>query len=389
MTEASLKPGWTKVKFGEVVRLCKDRSSDPETDGIERYVGLEHLEPEDLRIRRWGLVAEGTTFTSRFKPGQVLFGKRRAYQRKIAVADFEGVCSGDIYVLESSDSKYLLPELLPFICQTDQFFEYAVGTSAGSLSPRTNWKSLKNFEFLLPPLEQQRQSLRALNAIEKGLNSYRHLYGINMILLASIGEQMISDLQVYDSIEIEEFIQNEHPICYGVVQPGKPDPKGNYLIRVCDIENDSLDLSRLTTISESVDKQYKRSRVKSGDVLVSIVGTIGRIFVVRDEHEGFNIARAIARISPDPSICISYFLANYLNTLSIQRELTSEAFETARKTLNLNALKKIDIHLPPKEIQEEWVKRFFSLEQAKTLCMRRLEATQVTRKNILVELLGG
>jgi restriction endonuclease S subunit len=82
-------------------------------------------------------------------------------------------------------------------------------------------------------------------------------------------------------------------------------------------------------------------------------------------------------------------LANYLNTLSIQRELTSEAFETARKTLNLNALKKIDIHLPPKEIQEEWVKRFFSLEQAKTLCMRRLEATQVTRKNILVELLGG
>lgn len=50
-----LKPGWTKVKFGEVVRLCKDRSSDPEADGIERYVGLEHLETEDLRIQRWGL----------------------------------------------------------------------------------------------------------------------------------------------------------------------------------------------------------------------------------------------------------------------------------------------------------------------------------------------
>jgi type I restriction enzyme S subunit len=57
--------------------------------GIERFVGLEHIEPEDLRIRRWGFVADGTTFTNRFRPGQVLFGKRRAYQRKVAMAEFE------------------------------------------------------------------------------------------------------------------------------------------------------------------------------------------------------------------------------------------------------------------------------------------------------------
>jgi type I restriction enzyme S subunit len=182
----TLKPGWTKVKFGEVVRLCKDRSSDPEADGIERYVGLEHLEPEDLRIRSWGLVAEGTTFTSRFKPGQVLFGKRRAYQRKVAVADFEGVCSGDIYVLESSDSKYLLPELLPFICQTDQFFEYAVGTSAGSLSPRTNWKQLQNFKLFLPALDEQYQILQFLQGIEKSIHSHEDTERCSKCLTSSI-----------------------------------------------------------------------------------------------------------------------------------------------------------------------------------------------------------
>jgi hypothetical protein len=70
-----------------------DRVADPAAAGVERFVGLEHIEPEDLRIRRWGLVAEGTTFTNLFRPGQVLFGKRRAYQRKVAVAEFEGVCS--------------------------------------------------------------------------------------------------------------------------------------------------------------------------------------------------------------------------------------------------------------------------------------------------------
>lgn len=151
----TLKPGWRRVKFGEVVRLSKARSQDPLADGIERYVGLEHLEPGDLRIRRWGSVAEGVTFTSVFQPGQVLFGKRRAYQRKVAVADFSGVCSGDIYVLETKDAQVLLPELLPFVCQTDAFFDHAVGTSAGSLSPRTNWTSLASYEFLLPPPEEQ------------------------------------------------------------------------------------------------------------------------------------------------------------------------------------------------------------------------------------------
>ena len=88
---ATSSAGWTTVAFGDVVRLSSERSSDPESDGFERFVGLEHIEPGDLRIRRWGDVADGTTFSSVFHPGQVLFGKRRAYQRKVAIAHFDGV----------------------------------------------------------------------------------------------------------------------------------------------------------------------------------------------------------------------------------------------------------------------------------------------------------
>lgn len=157
------RAGWTRVAFGDVVQLVRERSSDPEGDGFERYVGLEHIDPGDLRIRRWGNVSDGTTFTNVFRAGQVLFGKRRAYQRKVAVADFDGICSGDIYVLEPKGDG-LLPELLPFICQTDRFFEHAVGTSAGSLSPRTNWTSLAAYEFHLPPLDEQRRVVRMLDA---------------------------------------------------------------------------------------------------------------------------------------------------------------------------------------------------------------------------------
>ena len=161
MGSGRVKPGWTRVAFGDVVRLCTERTSNPAAEGFERYIGLEHLDPGNLAIRRWGDVANGTTFTTVFRPGQVLFGKRRAYQRKVAVPDFTGVCSGDIYVLEPSNDRHLLPELLPFVCQTNAFFEHAIGTSAGSLSPRTNWRNLAAYEFALPSLDEQRRIAEA------------------------------------------------------------------------------------------------------------------------------------------------------------------------------------------------------------------------------------
>ncbi len=158
-----MREGWTRVAFGDVVKLSRERSNDPIADGFDRYVGLEHLDPGDLKIRRWGNTAAGTSFTNVFRPGQVLFGKRRAYQRKVAVADFSGVCSGDIYVFEPAGPK-LVKQLLPFICQSERFLNHAVGTSAGSLSPRTNWERLAAFSFELPDPESQRQIADLLGA---------------------------------------------------------------------------------------------------------------------------------------------------------------------------------------------------------------------------------
>ncbi len=157
---------WKRVRFGDVVENRNETVSDPVSAGIERFIGLEHLEPGSLHIRSWGNTADGTTFTRRCRPGQVLFGKRRTYQRKVAVAEFDAVVSGDIYVLVPKNNRLRL-ELLPFICLSERFFQHAVGTSAGSLSPRTNWSSLAGFEFDLPPLEQQRRIGEMLWAVDE------------------------------------------------------------------------------------------------------------------------------------------------------------------------------------------------------------------------------
>jgi type I restriction enzyme S subunit len=160
------------VKFGDVVENVNLVERDLAARGIDRIVGLEHIDPENLHIRRWNTLENGTSFTRKFVPGQTLFGKRRAYQRKVAYAEFEGICSGDILTFESKDKQVLLSELLPFICQTDAFFEYALGTSAGSLSPRTSWNALKDFEFPLPLIKEQKRIAEILWAADEGVESY-------------------------------------------------------------------------------------------------------------------------------------------------------------------------------------------------------------------------
>ena len=167
--------GWRTVRFGDVVRNVDVNERNPLENGLDRYVGLEHLDPESLHIKRWGSVEDGTSFTRKFVAGQVLFGKRRAYQRKAAVAGFDGICSGDILVFEPNDDQ-LIAELLPFIVQSDGFFEHALGTSAGSLSPRTKWKDLVAYEFALPPKDEQRRIADFLWAADQSVDEIERLH---------------------------------------------------------------------------------------------------------------------------------------------------------------------------------------------------------------------
>lgn len=159
------KSTWKRVAFGDVVRNVNVTVRDPQSVDIDRVIAMEHLDPGELRIRRWGSLDDGTTFTRRVKSGQTLFGKRRAYQRKAAQAEFDAICSGDILTFEAEED-HLLSDFLPFLVQSNEFFDHALGTSVGSLSPRTNWRDLANFEFNLPPLDEQKRIADLLWALE-------------------------------------------------------------------------------------------------------------------------------------------------------------------------------------------------------------------------------
>lgn len=164
---------WQTVTFGDVVRQCKD-STDPIADGVKQYVAGEHMDSDSLAITRWGMVGDGylgPAFHRKFKSGQVLYGSRRTYLRKVALADFDGVCANTTFVMESADTGRLLPDLLPFVMSTEAFHAHSVAESKGSVNPYVNWPDIAKYEFVLPPLDQQRRIADLLWAVEHSSSS--------------------------------------------------------------------------------------------------------------------------------------------------------------------------------------------------------------------------
>lgn len=161
----------SKVLLGDVAEERRETCKGNK-DGYPT-VGLEHLTPEEITLTSWDEGSDNT-FIKMFRKGDVLFGRRRAYLKKAAVAPFDGICSGDITVIEAKPN-YLLPELLPFIIQNDALFSFAVEKSAGSLSPRVKWEHLKSYEFELPNMDKQRELAELLWAMDDTKKSYQQL----------------------------------------------------------------------------------------------------------------------------------------------------------------------------------------------------------------------
>lgn len=159
------RTGWKRMAFGEFAESIGERA-DPGDAQDEIYVGLEHLDPQCLHIRRWGKGSDVIGGKLRFRKGDIIFGKRRAYQRKLAVAEFGGICSAHAMVIRARPDK-VLPEFLPFLMMSDRFMNRAVEISVGSLSPTINWTTLKLETFDLPPLDQQRRIAEILWAVDE------------------------------------------------------------------------------------------------------------------------------------------------------------------------------------------------------------------------------
>ncbi len=159
------KSTWQKYRFEQIAKSITERV-DPNNTDLDVYIGLEHIDAESIHIKRTGTRDDVNGQKLRCYPGDVIFGRRRAYQRKAAIATVDGFCSAHSLVLRAN-ADVIDPKLFPFFLHSDAFMHRAIDISVGSLSPTINWGTLKHQEFLLPPKDQQAKLAELLWAMDE------------------------------------------------------------------------------------------------------------------------------------------------------------------------------------------------------------------------------
>ena len=346
------------VKLGDVA--IESRDSLKEKDKSLPVVGLEHLIPEQIILTDWN-IGQDNTFTKIFEKGDVLFGRRRAYLKKAAVAPCKGICSGDITVIRAKEVK-ILPELLPFVIQNDIFFDYAVGKSAGSLSPRVKWEHLANYEFNLPELDEQKKLAEVLWQIVDTMESYKKLLTKTDEMVKAKFVEMFGtiDNSLFGTTKWKNVLQ---------VKNGK-DTKDRYDNGIYPIYGSGGIMGRTN--------EYL---CPENSIIIGRKGTIDKPILIKEKY--WNVDTAFGLIPNDK---INYI---YLYSFCLQFDFIRISKSAVLPSLTKTDLENIDIPIPPIELQNQFADFFNKSEESKASIQASLDSLSAVYKKIIAENLGG
>lgn len=341
-----------KVKLGEVAREYKATVKDAVDLPV---VGLEHLIPGQVELTQWSEDTDNT-FTKGFKKGQMLFGRRRAYLKKAALAPFNGICSGDITVIEAIPER-IMPELLPFVIQNDSLFDYAVEKSAGSLSPRVKWEHLKNYEFELPEMEHQRELVDLLWAMTRTKKAYQDLVKKTDELAKSQFVEMFGD-PVNNEKEWPTYRFSDVAVSrLGKILDKRKQTglwQRRYLANA-NVQWFSFNLQNLNQMDFDEANQ-KEFELRDGDLLVCEGGEIGRCAIWHGELTDCYFQKAIHRVRCSPEVLLPEYLGHSFYYHS-QKNGFSDIVSSKSTIAHLpgDKLKAMSIIVPPMELQKRFV----------------------------------
>ena len=338
------------VKLGDVARESRLKWTKSKQD--VPIVGLEHLIPDEIRFDAYDINTDNT-FSKRFVKGQVLFGRRRAYQRKAAIAEFDGICSGDITVIEAIEGK-MVPELLPFIIQTPVFFDYANRGSAGSLSPRVKWEHLADYEFELPLLEEQKILADKLWAAYRLKEAYKKLLDATDEMVKSQFIEMFGNQNTNDKGWTESLVKDEFKLSMGKT-PARNNPEcwdnGTHKwVSISDMSSYTRytgDTSEYITDYAIADSGIKA--VPKGTIIMSFKLSIGRTAITSEDLYTNEAIMAFAGFDEKK------FNIDFLHFLIANKNWLLGAKQAVKgQTLNKESIGNAKIIIPPIEAQEEF-----------------------------------
>lgn len=384
--ERVLPNGWKLLPFNQIAESITERVEDPSAAGVDRYVGLDHLDPDSTCIRRWGSPDDVGSTKLRFYPGDVVYARRRAYQRKLGVADFEGICSAHALVLRARP-EVCLPEFLPHFLQSDAFHERALDISVGSLSPTINWKTLAIQEFAVPPADFQRDIAVLAAAVEavgdchnRAFHSANNLYQAALHAHLAGESTTLGALAGPGGITAGPFGSQLHASDY--VDVGTP------LINPVDIVGTLIDPTHAVRVSSETLASLPQYRLQVGDVLIARRRAIDRRALVTEVEDGWMLGSDCIRIRA-PGSQTGELIFHALMRDDIFNWLSARRVGSVMPGLSTKVVESLPLHLPPERERHRVVLQLRACREFLDACAIALTQAKLAGRTVLRQAVGS
>ena len=382
------------IKLKDVINRVQTKV-DKDNTSLIYYVGGEHIESENVCITKRGLI-EGSTigpmFYYGFKAGDFLLVSRNPHLKKAGVVGFDGICSEKTFVLATANSEVLLPEYLPFILQNDTFWEYAYQHRHGSTNTFINWSTLANYEFELPNIEIQRKLAEILWAINDTMESYKRLILATDELVKSQFIEMFGDPlknpRHLPQFRLEKFIHFLTSGSRGWAKYYSED--GEWFITITNVKNCKVSIDNIQCICPPHNAEAERTRVKEGDLLISVTADLGRTGVITKEiaDHGAYINQHLTCIRLEQSALDPTYVAYFMETEAGKQQFFEKNLSSVKAGLNFDSIRSLRLLVPPLEQQKEFVNFLQQSDKSKFELEQALSELTATYKRIISEQLG-
>ena len=380
------------VRLEDVIKRVNTKVDKDNTDLIY-YVGGEHIESENIRVTKRGLI-EGSTigpmFYYGFKAGDFLLVSRNPHLRKAGIVNFNGICSEKTFVLATADENKLLPEFLPFVLQNESFWNYAYQHRHGSTNTFINWSTLANYEFELPDLEVQRKLADVLWAMNETMDSYKELISATDELVKSQFMEQFAPL-----VKDETKCSTIEKVCTlftdgDWIESKDQSDDGIRLIQTGNVGNGVyLDKGeRARFISEPTFERLHCTEVLPNDILISrLPDPVGRACVIPKGLGKTITAVDCSIVRLNQKVLPEFFVAYTLTPLYTSQIGTSVTGST-RKRISRKNLGQVIIPLPSLDLQEQFAAFVRQSDKSKFEMEQALSELMATYKRIIKENLG-
>ena len=369
MTADELPEGWTLATLADLISPSSEKV-EPEDRTDSPYLSLEHIEAHSNRIIGQGTGADVKSTKAVFRSGDVLYGKLRPYLNKVAIPDFEGICSTDILVFRCVsylDNRFLLRFL-----SRQEVVNFANHHSSGVQLPRISFKELGALEVPLPPLAEQRRIVAAVERILGKVSAARaRLERVpttlkrfrQAVLAAACSGGRADELSPnWRTVTLGEVIDG---LKYGTSKKSEYETKGVPILRIPNVSGGQISHDDMK-YSELEPAEYEQLRLRAGDVLMirsnGSVSLLGKTALVSHAEADFAYAGYLIRIRPNDSMILPTYLNAVLGSEAVRRQIEMPARSTSGvNNINSDEVRALEFALPPLAEQQEIIRRVSAL----------------------------